>query len=231
MDLDDLDLDNINVWLPWEIRKSGGLEWAANFREELIQAESQVRAELAQAEVRARALREEREKTDILVFMEMEFRGWDVPDPTWRPRKLLKAIQEAIEFLDREVQAEKARLEEEARLEREEARARRERERAAEAAHFAMWGDLAHMDEVMGGDRWRRDVALASLLNDAQRERLRDIRPVIWDIHGVVCEIDGGSPSRNWRPDHVSAAAQKIGIDAFINAVEQRRDARVRSRR
>lgn len=229
MDLDDLDLDLASV--AWEIRKTGGLEWAASFREELVQAEARVQAELAQAEVRARALRKEREKMDLLVHMEMEHRGWDVIDPTWRPAKQLAEIREAIAFLDHEVQAEKARLEEEARLEREEARARLEAERAAERAHLAKWGDLAHMGEVMGGDRWRRDVALASLLNDAQRERLRDIRPVIWDIHDVVCDIDGGSASRNWRPDHVSAAARKMGIDAFIDAVEQRRDARVRSRR
>ena len=118
--------------------------------------------------------------------------AWVAEEPKWLADRAAEA-QEAAEAREEEAQADP-------------------RWRADETLHAQRWDYSACRWE--GIDRWRKDATLWPLLDDEQRATMAAVHFVA--LRRVVCGIDGGSMDRNWRPSHITTAAQAVGVARFV---------------
>ena len=109
-----------------------------------------------------------------------------------------------IEARVAELRAEAARAEDAARED--------PRFDAWSALHAQQWCDERERWAPVGA--WAKDEALWPLLSDTQRATMARVH--MFGIQAVVCAIDGRSPDRNWRPDHITAAARAVGLEEFV---------------
>ena len=191
---------------------------AADRRSELESAVRAAEARLGYAESQDRQA-----ELDARVHREMvrEYGSRYLEEPTREPSDVPAAklaLAEARAALAEWVEGEPGWLADRAAEAREAAAIAEEeaesdpRWRADETLHGQRWDYSSSRWEQV--DKWRKDAPLWQLIDDEQRATMSTIHFVA--LRRVVCDIDGGSEDRNWRPSHVTSAAVAVGVARFV---------------
>jgi hypothetical protein len=199
---------------------------AAEGSADMIRADLELRVKHAASALAGAAEADRREA--VLSAVADDFAAQEYPARYGRHRPVAGAGQDlaalradldearaALEAWDRGLPAWMAERADEARAAKAHAESERDadpRRAAWPVLHAQEWDDEAL--QWRPRDCWRRDAPLWPLLTEEQQAAMSGAHDA--DIQGAVCAIDGRSHDRNWRPDHITTAAHRVGLAEFV---------------